>query len=235
MDIIHSEIANPNKLFFINARDDASLIRLSKGLVPFLSEKRKALMNYSHQAETQNLQVSDKVKALWKDKLDDVNTSLAVLLDAEKSEAQLDEQSKINRLAFFQAARQAWEVDLKVALTQLSNEMIGPFALGMLVLHLCSPVHNSSDSLGSQFSIADLHLAGWLTRVVMLVGGTKDDNGETIVVKLEEYIGGGFMILRDFPADQIRPGNGKQTKIGAFWDATRERPGWKKVYADGLY
>lgn len=96
-------------------------------------------------------------------------------------------------------------------------------------------IHNSSDSPGCQFSIADLHLAGWLTRVVKLVGGTKDDSGETVVVKLEEYIGGGFMIPRDFPADQVRPGNGKQTKIGAFWDTTRERPGWKKVYADGLY
>lgn len=70
-----------------------------------------------------------------------------------------------------------------------------------------------------------------------LVGGTKDDNGETVAVKLEEYIGGGFMIPRDFPAEQIRPQaeNGKQTKIGAFWDTIRERPGWKKVYADGLY
>jgi hypothetical protein len=135
MDILHSEIANPNKLYFVNARDDVSLIRLSKELLPFLSQKQKALMNYSHQAETQTLQVSDKVRALWRDKLDDLNISLAVLLDAEKSEAQLDEQSKGNRLAFFQAARQAWEINLKVVLTQLSNEMIGPFALGMLIPH----------------------------------------------------------------------------------------------------
>ena len=132
MDILHSGIADPNKLFFLNARDDASLIRLSKELIPFLSQKQKALANYSHQAETQTVQVSDKVKALWRDKLDAINTSLAVLLDAEKSEAQLDEQSKGTRLAFFQGARQAWEIDLKVVLTQLSNEMIGPFALGML-------------------------------------------------------------------------------------------------------
>lgn len=79
-----------------------------------------------------------------------------------------------------------------------------------------------------------MHLAGWLTRVVKLAGGTKDDNGETVVVKLEECIGGGFVIPRDFPADQVRSESGKQTKIGAFWDAIRERPGWKKVYADGL-
>lgn len=64
-------------------------------------------------------------------------------------------------------------------------------------------------------------------------GGTKDDNGETIVAKLEEYIGGGFVMPRDFVGDQVRPE--KQTKIGAFWDTIRERPGWKKVYTEGLY
>jgi hypothetical protein len=95
-------------------------------------------------------------------------------------------------------------------------------------------IHNSSESPGGQISIADLHLAGWLTRVVKLAGGTKDDDGETVVVKLEKYIGGGFMIPQDFPADPVRPENGKR-KIGAFWDTIRERPGWKKVYADGLY
>lgn len=135
MDIIHSKIADPNELFYLNARDDVSLIRLSKELLPFLSQKQKALANYLHQAETQTVQVSDKVKALWRDKLDAIKTSLAVLLDAEKSEAQLDEQSKGSRIAFFQAARQAWEVNLKVVLTQLCNEMIGPFALGTLFSH----------------------------------------------------------------------------------------------------
>ena len=135
VDIIHSENADPNKLFFLNARDDASLIRLSKGLLPFLSQKQKGLANYLHQAETQTVQVSDKVKSLWRDKLDAINTSMAVLFNADKSEAQLDEESKGSRLAFFEAARQAWEVNLKVVLTQLSNEMIGPFALGMLVSH----------------------------------------------------------------------------------------------------
>lgn len=71
-----------------------------------------------------------------------------------------------------------------------------------------------------------------------LIGGTKDDNGEAIVVKLEAYIGGGFVIPRVFLAEQARHDNAmqeKQAKIGVFWDAVRERPGWKQVYADGLY
>lgn len=69
--------------------------------------------------------------------------------------------------------------------------------------------------------------------MVNLSGGTKDDSGETVVLKLEEYIGGGFVVPRDFTADQVR--YEKQTKIGVFWDTVRERPAWKKVYAEELY
>lgn len=135
VDILHSEIANPNKLHFINARDDASLVKLSEELLPLSTQRQKALTNYLQQAETQTIRVSDKVRGFWRDRLDALNLIITVLSDAEKSEAQLDERSKASRLSFFQTARQAWEIDLKVALTQLSNEMIGPFALGMLVPH----------------------------------------------------------------------------------------------------
>jgi len=131
-DILHSEIVNPNRLHSLNARDDASLIRLSKELLPSFSQRQKALAKYLHEAETQTIRVSDKVRALWMDKLDATHLILSVLLDAEKSEAELDEQSKANRLAFFQTARQAWEINLREALMQLSKEMVGPFALGML-------------------------------------------------------------------------------------------------------
>lgn len=70
-------------------------------------------------------------------KLNDINLILPVLVDSEKSEAQLNEQSKANRLAFFQAAHQAWEINLMEVLAQLSKEMIGPFALGTLVPRFC--------------------------------------------------------------------------------------------------
>ena len=91
---------------------------------------------------------------------------------------------------------------------------------------------------GDQFSIADLHLAGWLTRVVRLCGGTPNDDGNTIVKKLEEHIGGGFKLPREYLSELARrenPKPEKQAKIGAFWDAVRERPSWKKVYGGGLY
>lgn len=87
------------------------------------------------------IRVSDKVKTLWRDKLNAFNLTLVVLLDAQKLEGQLDEQSKAKRLAFFQAARQAWEINLREVLMQLSKEMIGPFSLGIpvprYIYHTC--------------------------------------------------------------------------------------------------
>jgi hypothetical protein len=73
VDILHSDIANPNTLHSVNARDDASLIKLSKKLLPFFSEREKALTNYLNQAETQTIRISDKVRALWRDKLEATN------------------------------------------------------------------------------------------------------------------------------------------------------------------
>lgn len=54
-----------------------------------------------------------------------------------------------------------------------------------------------------------------------LAGGTSSDDGHAIVKKLEEYIGGGFKVGED--------------KLGAFWDAVRERKSWQKVYGGGLF
>jgi hypothetical protein len=74
--------------------------------------------------------------------------------------------------------------------------------------------------------------------VVKLAGGTGTDDGQTVAKKLEGYIGGGFSFARDFRTEQARRENAKvdqQTKIGAFWDAVRERGSWRQVYESGLY
>lgn len=80
---------------------------------------------------------------------------------------------------------------------------------------------------GDQYSIADLHLAGWLARVTKLADGKSSDDGHTIVKKLEEYIGGGFKV----PVNE----GVEQSKLSAFWDAVRERKSWQKVYGGGLF
>ncbi|KAF8168124.1 hypothetical protein B0H34DRAFT_47293 [Crassisporium funariophilum] len=219
-EILHSEQADPNILRYKNARDDASLRKLAEEVLPNMKQKQQALNGYLSQADSGSIRVSEKVKALWKEKLEAINLILAVLVDAAKPELQLDEKAKEDRSAFFKTARQAWETNLKLVLTQLSKEMVGPY------------------TLGDQYSIADLHLAGWLARVVKLAGGTVDEDGSTVVKKVEEYIGDGFKVPRDFQTEQVRRENAKeekQAKLSAFWDAIRERPSWRKVYVDGLY
>lgn len=129
-DILHNEEANPNTLRYVNARDDVSLRALAQELVPSLEQRKKTLTECLSEAETGSARVSDKVKTLWKEKLNAIVVVLTVLVDADKSEAELGEQAKADRQAFFKTARKAWERDLAEVLTLLSKEMVGPYTLG---------------------------------------------------------------------------------------------------------
>jgi len=215
-EILHSNEANPNTLRYVNARDDASLVVLAKDTLTMLEQRQQTLVKYLSEAENGETRVSEKVKKLWTEKLDATNVILTVLVDAHKPESDLDEGAKANRHAFFKTAKQAWETNLGGSLVQLSKEMVGPYALG------------------DQFSIADLHLSCWVTRIVWLCGGKANDDGATVVKKIEEHIGG-LKLARDFVFEPARGKGEKQSKLAAFWDAIRERPSWKKIYGEGLY
>ncbi|TFK41184.1 hypothetical protein BDQ12DRAFT_679037 [Crucibulum laeve] len=216
IDILHTEEANPVNLFFINARDESSLQSLAKEVLPTLKGKQEALQQFITEADKDTLHVSLKVKNLWKEKKNATDTLLEVLLDAGKPEGELSTEAKAKRTDFLRVANDAWGVNCKAALTALSKEIVGPF------------------TLGDQLSVSDLHLAGWLATVVKLAGGAVTDNGNTVISKLEEYIGNGFGLPKDFEStkDGSRP---PQSKLAAFWDAVRERPSWKKVYREGLF
>jgi hypothetical protein len=72
----------------------------------------------------------------------------------------------------------------------------------------------------------------------MLAGGTAEDDGSRAVGKLEAHIGNGFVLPRDFQATDAQSTDSHQpyqSKLGAFWDAMKERPSWKKVYEKGLF
>jgi hypothetical protein len=69
---------------------------------------------------------------------------------------------------------------------------------------------------------------------VSLCGGDINDDGATVVKKIEDHIGG-LKLVRDFVVEPARGDGEKQSKVGAFWDAMRERPSWKKIYGEGLY
>ena len=68
-----------------------------------------------------------------------------------------------------------------------------------------------------------------------LCGGNANDDGGTVVKKIEDHIQGGLKLTRDFVVEPARGDGEKQSKVGAFWDAMRERPSWKKIYGEGLY
>ena len=60
--------------------------------------------------------------------------------------------------------------------------------------------HNAGD----QLSVADLHLAAWLTRLAHLAGATAADDGNTVVAKIEAHVGSGFALPKDFSVAEAR-------------------------------
>lgn len=89
-----------------------------------------------------------------------------------------------------------------------------------------------------------MHLAAWLTRIAKLAGANPSDDGNTMTSKIEAHIDG-LQIPKDFSVTEARrraglppanvQTNDRQNRFAAFWDAMKERPSWKKVYADGLH
>ena len=129
-EILHRDIANPDTLFYFSARDDGSLKALGKEILPSLQKQEQVISGYLARASDESVRVSEKVKGLWAAKLEEIRGVLAVMVDAETPTPELDETKKGIRDAFFQTAHRAWEVNLREVLTQLSNEIVGPFTLG---------------------------------------------------------------------------------------------------------
>jgi len=200
IELLHSEAANPNNLWLLNARDQDKLRKLSEEVLPFFKGQGKALSQFIEEAEGEKIHVSEKTKKFWRDKREGIKTFLDVFLLADKADTQLGGEDKAKREAYFATAQTAWEVDLKQVLEKLEKAIIGPYVLG------------------DQFSIADLHLAAWLSRIAKLVGATAGDNGETVVGKLGEQSGGA-----------------STRRIGVYWDVVRGRESWKKEYGSGLF
>ncbi|KAJ7597015.1 hypothetical protein C8J56DRAFT_304838 [Mycena floridula] len=172
IEALHSEMADPKKLLYLNARDDAALGALASKLVPLLTTRQEGLIQF---IENGDLKVSDKVKAFWQGKKTEIETLLDILTDAQKPKSTLSSASLQKREEYLGTAKVAWD-GLKTVLEQLTKEIIGPFVLG------------------EQISIADMHFAPWLTFVfVDLCGAKVNENGEAAVAKLAAHIQGGIV------------------------------------------
>ncbi|KAI0692785.1 hypothetical protein BC835DRAFT_28078 [Cytidiella melzeri] len=226
IDLLHSLPADPNALLFLNARNDEELKKITPELRPLLHAKTDAITELIKQNETSEIKVSEKTVKFWELRRAASEMMLQVFDNGDKSEDELDDPAKLSRSEYYKAATHGWN-NLKEVLTTLSNDIIGPFVLG------------------DQLSLADLHLAAWLARIGKLSGASAADNGDSVVAAIETHIGEGFRLPKDFsvaearrraglPATTVDP-NERQTRIAAFWDAIKERPSWKKVYADGLH
>jgi len=223
--LLHSETANPNLLLYLNARDDASLRALASERLGMLQARRDTLQRLIDDNARAEVRVSEKTRQLWEAKKVETEQLLDVYADAEKDAGALDGQAAKKREEYFALAKEAWK-SLREVFPPLLQEMIGPYVLG------------------DQLSIADLHLAAWLARLGKLSGAEVSDDGSTLVRKLEEHIGDGFSLPKDFSVAEARRRAGvvtdtesteRQSRLAAFWDAVRERGSFKKVYADGLH
>ncbi|KAG5352276.1 hypothetical protein C0989_003024 [Termitomyces sp. Mn162] len=214
IDAIHSEEGNPNHLTYVNARNETALRALAADRLPGLSRQHKALAKHISDADQGKLHVSAKTKAFWQEKMVAVELLLAVFEKSNEGDSELAGDALSDRQQFYAEAHKSWEVGLKVVLDKVNGEVIGPF------------------SLGDQLSLADLHLASWLARLVKLSGGLYEDNGDTAIAKLEAQVG---VVTKDFKTEDAQGKTQNHSKLAAFWDAMRVRPSWKEVYGQGLY
>lgn len=216
--LVHSDAADPNHLSFVNAYDDASLRGLAKKVLPAVESRRHALDKYLADAEAGVLRVTDKVVKLWQERKAGQDKLYDVLKDADTRTSELSPEAKAKREQFFLGASSSWRVDLREAILSINKAIIGPFVLG------------------DQFSIADVHLAGWLGRVIYLAGATAEDDGRTAIEKLEKRIGEEELLPHEVKWNGLeREGGESQSKLSAFWDLVKERPSWKKIYGAGLH
>ncbi|KAH9836481.1 uncharacterized protein C8Q71DRAFT_866831 [Rhodofomes roseus] len=229
IDLLHSPAADPNALTYMNARTPAELRALAAYERPKFAARRAALAQLLADNEAAKIRVSEKTRAFWEVKKVATEKFLDVYDEADTPAEKLDDKARERRTLFLSDASEAW-ARVRDVLTQLNQEIIGPY------------------TLGDQLSLADLHLAAWLARLITLAGGTLADDGTVAIGKLEAHVGGpggGFALVKDFSVAEARRRAGltvqdpesreRQNRLAAFWDAVRERQSFKNVYKDGLH
>ncbi|EMD42081.1 hypothetical protein CERSUDRAFT_110630 [Gelatoporia subvermispora B] len=225
VELLHSEEASP---FLIThyARDVTGLREIASARLGYFTARLQKLDQLIADSQADRIRASEKTRIFWEGKREILERLRAIYADAEKDTVDLDETARTRREQYFAIGRKAWS-NTKNVLIQLSKDIIGAY------------------SLGDQLSIADMHLAPWFTRLAKISGATAVDDGNTVVRKIEAHVGQGLTLPRDLSMAEARRRIGvpavesdadeQQARLAAFWDAIRERPSWKKVYANGLH
>ena len=133
IDLLHSQAADPNALFYVNARSDDELRTLAKNILPFLTGRRDALAKLLADSESGAVQVSDKTKTFWEVKKLAAEKFIQVFEQADKNAAELSDEARQSREEYLKSARAAW-VGLQDVLSTLNKEIIGPYVLGEIHL-----------------------------------------------------------------------------------------------------
>jgi hypothetical protein len=131
--------ADPNTLWYLQARTDEELAKAAEQVVPFLAPRRATLQNHltassPEKAESDGFVASEKTRTFWAAKLAATNAFLAVYEQARTPASQLTPEDAAKRQEYFEQSKLAWETGLQAALVKLSQEIIGPLALGMIYL-----------------------------------------------------------------------------------------------------
>lgn len=113
----------------MNARNLEALCVLAEERLSIFEKRSEMLGRLLEQNEEAKVRVSEKTRAFWQLKKTATENFVQVFRDAQKSEAELSEESKQKRQEYFAVANALW-AGLKDVLLALHNAMIGPYTLG---------------------------------------------------------------------------------------------------------
>ena len=114
---------------YMNARDADALRALAPSKRHILTARRAAIAQLLADNQEARIRVSEKTRAFWEARKVATEKYLGVYDDADTPTEKLDDQAQARREAFLKDAAEAW-VRVRDVLTELNQELIGPYALG---------------------------------------------------------------------------------------------------------
>lgn len=116
IDALHDTKVDPDRMLLLSARDAKSFESLSEKLLPILAGRQESLTAHLEEAGKEAINVSTKVKALWKAEVDTLEESRDLLSRQQDR--------------YLKASAEIWEGPVKDVLLLLEKEITGPLVLG---------------------------------------------------------------------------------------------------------